>query len=75
MSVNFSNVANVCKKDIDPASSVYNCALLLVSVFRDFGVDLARPLVTTCYNGHAATLLALAAAVCGKTDTSVYYVR
>ncbi len=27
-----------------------------------------------CYNGHAACVLALASALCGKLDTKVYYV-
>ena len=27
-----------------------------------------------CYNGNAASLIALATNQCGKTDTSVYYV-
>lgn len=45
----------------------------LKKVFRSAGVDLSKPLVTMCYNGNAASLLALAANVCGHEDVSVYY--
>lgn len=43
-------------------------------VFRVAGIDLKRPLVTTRYIGHTASLMALVACLCGKNDTPIYYV-
>ncbi len=45
----------------------------LSKLFEEVGVDLKKPLVTTCYIGHTACSMALVAAVLGKVDTSVYY--
>lgn len=46
-----------------------------VSVFEQNAVDLQSPVTATCYMGHTACTVALAAAVCGKDDVSVYAVR
>ncbi len=45
---------------------------LLAAAFAERGVDLARPIVTTCGSGISASLLALALFVCGHTGAAVY---
>ena len=40
--------------------------------FEDAGVDLARPVVTTCGSGVSAAILALALARLGRDDAAVY---
>ena len=45
---------------------------LLAAAFTECGVDLARPIVTTCGSGISASLLALALFVCGHTGAAVY---
>ena len=45
---------------------------MLAAAFAERGVDLARPIVTTCGSGISASLLALALFVCGHTDAAVY---
>ncbi len=44
----------------------------LAEVFADAGVDLSRPLVTTCGSGITAAVLAFAAHLIGKDDVSLY---
>lgn len=44
----------------------------LEKLFRDAGVDLTRPVVTSCGSGITASVLALALAVVGHRRTSVY---
>ncbi len=44
----------------------------LQAVFDAAGVDLARPLVTTCGSGMTASAVAFAAHVLGKEDVAVY---
>ena len=44
-------------------------------MFEENGVNLQQPITSTCYIGHTACVLALAAAVCGKKDAAVYAVR
>ena len=45
-----------------------------ITVFSDHGVDLQKPISTLCYNGNAASLLALGAAICGHEEAGVYFV-
>ena len=47
---------------------------VVCTVFSDHRVDLTKPLITMCYNGHSATFLSFASALLGKLDTKVYYV-
>ena len=47
---------------------------LIIAVFKQAGIDLSKPLTSMCYLGNAATVLALGAHLCGKTDVAVYYV-
>jgi thiosulfate/3-mercaptopyruvate sulfurtransferase len=44
----------------------------LEAAFESAGVDLSRPLVTTCGSGISAAILALALAVLGREDVPVY---
>jgi thiosulfate/3-mercaptopyruvate sulfurtransferase len=44
----------------------------LKAVFEEAGVDLARPIVTTCGSGVTASILALALARLGRDRTAVY---
>ena len=44
----------------------------LASLFADAGVDLTKPIITTCGSGVSAAVLALALAVIGRPEASVY---
>ena len=44
-------------------------------MFDDVGIDLAHPVVATCYLGSTACGLAAAAHILGKENVPVYYVR
>ncbi len=44
----------------------------LAQVFADAGIDLRRPIVNTCGSGVTAAVVALAQAVAGQDDASVY---
>jgi thiosulfate/3-mercaptopyruvate sulfurtransferase len=44
----------------------------LERLFTEAGVDLARPIVTTCGSGVSAATLALALARLGRADVAVY---
>lgn len=44
----------------------------LRTLFEDAGVDLSRPLVTTCGSGVTASVLLLAAYIAGKEDVRLY---
>ncbi len=44
----------------------------LKAVFDEVGVDLSKPLVTTCGSGVTAAVLLFGAALLGKTDTALY---
>ena len=44
----------------------------LAAAFSAIGVDMSRPITTTCGSGISATVLALALHICGHQDTAVY---
>lgn len=44
----------------------------LKSAFADAGVDLGKPMVTTCGSGMTASVLAFGAALLGKEDVALY---
>lgn len=44
----------------------------LATLFEDAGIDVTRPVVTTCGSGVTASMLALALAVLGQTNAAVY---
>ena len=43
-------------------------------MFEKRNIDLTKPISTLCYNGNAASLLALAIAECGNENAGVYFV-
>jgi thiosulfate/3-mercaptopyruvate sulfurtransferase len=61
-----------------PSSSVITAegaladAESLENIFRDAGVDLDRPIVSTCGSGVSAAILSLALARLGRLDVAVY---
>jgi len=58
---------------IDPNTKCLLPPEELKKLFESRGINLTKPTTTMCYNGHAACLVALAMATCGKDDASVYY--
>jgi thiosulfate/3-mercaptopyruvate sulfurtransferase len=44
----------------------------LIKIFKDAGIDPAKPVVTTCGSGVTASMLSLALAVVGQTNAAVY---
>jgi thiosulfate/3-mercaptopyruvate sulfurtransferase len=44
----------------------------LRQAFESAGIDVGRPVVTTCGSGVSAAVLALALAVIGRNDTGLY---
>lgn len=44
----------------------------VASAFSDAGVDLSRPIITTCGSGVTAAILLLALETIGKTDVAIY---
>ena len=63
---------NVPGASVIAPDGVMKPAAALAEVFRGAGVDLDRPIVTTCGSGITAALLALALARLGKDRTPVY---
>ncbi|OIQ95879.1 3-mercaptopyruvate sulfurtransferase [mine drainage metagenome] len=57
---------------LDPAGKTFLPAPALIARFERAGVDLARPIVTTCGSGVTACVLALALALLGRDDVAVY---
>lgn len=57
---------------IDAASSTWKDPAALGKSFADAGIDLSKPLVTTCGSGVTACALALGAYIAGKTDAAIY---
>ncbi|XP_068679540.1 3-mercaptopyruvate sulfurtransferase-like [Montipora foliosa] len=57
---------------LDPETKVMKTPEELKKVFEDAGIDLRKPLITTCGSGITACVLALASYLCGKSDTRVY---
>jgi thiosulfate/3-mercaptopyruvate sulfurtransferase len=44
----------------------------LIAVFKEAGIDPAKPVVTTCGSGVTAAMLSFALAVIGQTNAPVY---
>jgi thiosulfate/3-mercaptopyruvate sulfurtransferase len=57
---------------IDADTKTWRDLGVIRHAFQTAGVDLARPLVTTCGSGVSACTLALGAYLLGKTDTAIY---
>ena len=56
----------------DPGTGVMKPPDEIRAAFTRVGLDLAKPVVTTCGSGVSACTLALGAALAGKTDTAIY---
>ena len=63
---------NVPAGGVFSADGVYQDANALRTVFERAGVDLSKPIVTSCGSGVTAAMLALALARLGRWDVSVY---
>lgn len=57
---------------LDGPSKTWKDAVSLEKAFTDAGIDLAKPLTTTCGSGITACALALGAYLTGKADTAIY---
>ncbi len=57
---------------LDPADKTLLPAEALVARFRAAGIDLAKPVVTTCGSGMTAAVLALALTLIGHRDVALY---
>ncbi|CAC5373295.1 TST [Mytilus coruscus] len=64
---------NLCYQNIvDKERGVILDVKELKKLFNETGVDLSKPLVSTCGSGVSACCTTFAAYVCGKEDVSVY---
>lgn len=63
---------NVPYKALYNADGTFKDKAALRAVFADAGVDLARPVVTTCGSGMTACALAFALHLIGKQDVALY---
>lgn len=63
---------NVPSQSLVNADGTLKSEAELAKVFADAGVDPTQPIVTTCGSGVTASILSLALAVLGRTDTAVY---
>ncbi|QXP90888.1 3-mercaptopyruvate sulfurtransferase [Methylococcus capsulatus] len=57
---------------IDETSHCFKSVAALAALYRDAGIDLDRPVTTTCGTGVTASILALGLYLLGRTDTAVY---
>lgn len=57
---------------LNPETKTWKDKAAIKAAFDAAGIDLARPLVTTCGSGVSACTLALGAALAGKADTAIY---
>jgi thiosulfate/3-mercaptopyruvate sulfurtransferase len=57
---------------IDGTAKTWKTPTEISKSFVDAGIDLARPLTTSCGSGVSACALALGAYLVGKTDTAIY---
>jgi len=63
---------NVPSQDLLNADGTLKPQDALRKLFTDAGIDVSRPVVTTCGSGVTASMLALALAVLGQTNAAVY---
>lgn len=57
---------------LDPEAKTMLPADAIEKAFRDAGVDLSKPMVTTCGSGVTACILSLALHLIGRTDVPVF---
>ncbi|XP_063445479.1 thiosulfate sulfurtransferase-like isoform X2 [Mytilus trossulus] len=64
---------NLCYQDIvDKENGVMLDVKELKKLFNETGIDLSKPLVSSCASGLTACCIAFAAYLCGKEDVPVY---
>ena len=63
---------NLPAGDVIAADGTLKTAAELASLVDTAGIDMSRPVTTTCGSGVTAATLALALAVIGKSDVAVY---
>ncbi|MSO98954.1 MAG: sulfurtransferase [Rhodospirillaceae bacterium] len=56
----------------DPVSQTLKGPAAISAVFKSAGVDLAKPITTSCGSGVTACTVALGAYLLGKTDVNIY---
>lgn len=66
------NSRNVFFKDVQNADGTMKSPDALKSVFEQAGVDLSKPVITSCGSGVTAAVLNLAMEHMGKTDHALY---
>lgn len=57
---------------LDPETKLMKTPEELRKLFEDAGIDLRKPLITSCGSGITACVVSLASYLCGKRDTMVY---
>jgi thiosulfate/3-mercaptopyruvate sulfurtransferase len=57
---------------LDPAAQTFLPGEAIAGRFRDAGVDLAKPIVTSCGSGVTAAVLAFALHLIGRDDVALY---
>lgn len=65
VNIPFINVLNTEDRTMKPTDELLN-------IFKSAGVDLDKPVVASCGTGVSASVLALAAFVCGKRNMGIY---
>jgi thiosulfate/3-mercaptopyruvate sulfurtransferase len=63
---------NVPSQSLLNADGTFKSDADLAQLFKAAGIDVAKPVVTTCGSGVTASMLALALAVLGQTNAAVY---
>ena len=66
------NSQNVFFKDVLNADNTMKAPAALRTVFQNAGIDLQKPVITTCGSGVTAAILSLALERIGKTDHALY---
>jgi thiosulfate/3-mercaptopyruvate sulfurtransferase len=63
---------NIPSQQLLNGDGTYKSPGEIETLFRNAGIDVSRPVVTTCGSGVTASMLALALAVVGQTNAAVY---
>jgi thiosulfate/3-mercaptopyruvate sulfurtransferase len=63
---------NIPSQSLLNPDGTFKSAEELAALFKNVGIDVAKPVVTTCGSGVTASMLALALAVIGQTNAGVY---
>ncbi len=63
---------NIPSQSLLNADGTFKSEAELAAIFKSAGIDVTRPVVTTCGSGVTASMLALALAVLGQTNAAVY---